>query len=656
MNQTTEPQFKNNPFITRDDVKSGLLGLLAPLAKLSSRGGARIKIGDTATHYDEHAAQLEGFARPLWGLASMLQGGDTCEFTEIWRKGFESGTNPECEEFWGFCRDKDQRMVEMSPIGFALATAPFAFWDPLSAQAKNNFQKWLLKINEKSMPDTNWLWFRVFANLGLKKIGAEYDHDRIQKDLKHLDTFYIGDGWSRDGPEGILQLDYYSSSFAIQTAQLLYAKIEGESDPGRAQEYKHRATLFALDFVHYFSKNGHCIPFGRSMIYRWAAVSFWSAVAYTELELPAPLTLGVVKGIILRHLRWWAKEESIFNFNDSLNIGYKYPNQFMTENYNSPGSPYWCCKAFFILALKNDHEFWKCSEQEYPSVWDGKIIPLAKPNHIVSHIGKHHFLLSSGQNCSYPIRATHAKYGKFAYSSSFGFSVPTGSFTLEQYGPDSVISISDDDGISFQQRRISTSAGIIEPAGDPVLHSFWSPFRDVTVETYLIPPNPINENWHLRAHKISTRREILVVEGGFAIYGQGRDGRHLGELCDVSLKYGEREIGANFVGCIEGIKGGLAVSKSGASGVRSLQFEGGRLLLSKEEVMRSDSNSNIMERRSVIPILTSKMQAQTTGWLVVGVYAFPSADGRVSASDISSWNDDPSIPEWLKLKIQEKVY
>ena len=58
---------------------------------------------------------------------------------------------------------------------------------------------------------------QVFANLGLSRVGSpRFDAKRMKADLDHLDTFYIGDGWSRDGPEGVVQLDYYSSSFAIQ--------------------------------------------------------------------------------------------------------------------------------------------------------------------------------------------------------------------------------------------------------------------------------------------------------------------------------------------------------------------------------------------------------------------------------------------------------
>ena len=84
---------------------------------------------------------------------------------------------------------------------------------------------------------------------------------------------------------------------------------------------------------------GRAIPFGRSMIYRFAVVSFWGALAYADVELPAPLTWGVVKGIVLRHFRWWQTQPDIWSPSGTLTIGYSYPNMYMAESYNSPGSP-----------------------------------------------------------------------------------------------------------------------------------------------------------------------------------------------------------------------------------------------------------------------------------------------------------------------------
>ena len=72
-----------------------------------------------------------------------------------------AGTDPESPEFWGNMEDLDQRMVESCPIGYTLAIASKDFWDPLTYKQKENVANWLGSMNDKEMPNTNWLWFRV---------------------------------------------------------------------------------------------------------------------------------------------------------------------------------------------------------------------------------------------------------------------------------------------------------------------------------------------------------------------------------------------------------------------------------------------------------------------------------------------------------------
>ncbi len=73
------------------------------------------------------------------------------------------------------------------------------------------------------------------------------------------------------------------------------------------------------------------------MIYRFAVVATFSAMAMADVAPPAPLQWGHVKGVVLRHLRWWSGMSDIFNSDGTLNIGYGYPNMNMTENYNGFG-------------------------------------------------------------------------------------------------------------------------------------------------------------------------------------------------------------------------------------------------------------------------------------------------------------------------------
>ena len=161
------PYVIQNEVKTRDDLASLLRILLDPLAAHTSPGGALLTLGATGTHYDERAAQLEGFSRPLWGLASLLAGGGAYDGVERWVRGFAAGTNPNHEEFWGEMRDRDQRMVECSAIGFSIAVAKEQLWDPLSDEAKGHFETWLGGMNSKQMPNTNWLWFRVSVYIGI---------------------------------------------------------------------------------------------------------------------------------------------------------------------------------------------------------------------------------------------------------------------------------------------------------------------------------------------------------------------------------------------------------------------------------------------------------------------------------------------------------
>lgn len=56
---------------------------------------------------------------------SLAIGEPSADFDDLfdtWRSGLAAGTDPNGDEFWGWTKGKDQRMVEMSAIGFALAT------------------------------------------------------------------------------------------------------------------------------------------------------------------------------------------------------------------------------------------------------------------------------------------------------------------------------------------------------------------------------------------------------------------------------------------------------------------------------------------------------------------------------------------------------
>ncbi|KAJ5084394.1 hypothetical protein NUU61_008973 [Penicillium alfredii] len=369
-------------------------------------------------------------------------------------------------------------------------------------------------------------------------------------------------------------------------------------------------------------------------------VAFWGALGFADVELPAPLTWGVVKGILLRHFRWWATQADIFNSDGTLNLGYSYANMSLTENYNSPGSPYWCCLSFVPLALPETHPFWAAPEEPYPSDDLPEVVALKYPKHIAVRCGGHSFLLSSGQACHYPVKATQAKYGKFAYSSAFGYSVPTGSYQLEQHAPDSMLALSEDGGEIWQTRRLALDARFEQPDPDglPTLVSSWNPWPDVEVETILIPPAQENGNWHLRAHRVRTGRALQTSEGAFAIYGCRSDnGRILGPL-------------SNHVDSSEGtvhdMRSALVVSSVGAVGIAELQSGIART----GRIVFADPNSNLLHGRTLLPSLAMNVVPGQECWFVSAVCALP--DQNRQRDWRSVWEQKPTIPGWLAKRMQ----
>lgn len=102
----------------RASMQELLRTVLDPLEPFFSPKKARVNCpGNTAVRFDQTASEVEGFCRPLWGLAALLEGGGDYHGTEWWIQGLKAAMDPESPEYWGYPRDNDQRMVEMCPLG-----------------------------------------------------------------------------------------------------------------------------------------------------------------------------------------------------------------------------------------------------------------------------------------------------------------------------------------------------------------------------------------------------------------------------------------------------------------------------------------------------------------------------------------------------------
>lgn len=577
--------FSDNPFQSRADVARAAANLFAPLLPYFSESGARVELSATSAHFDTAAAAMEGFARPLWGIAPLVAGGGDFAHWDIYRRGLAAGTDPDHPDYWGEIGDVDQRQVELAAIAFAILIVPQHVWDPLDDTARRNLIAYFQKARAHRFVDSNWRFFRVLIGLALARCGADIAPHDITGDLDALERFTLGKGWYRDGP--IRSADHYIP-FAFHYYGLIYSALG--NDPSRAEIYRARAGDFAQAMRHWYGPDGAALPFGRSLLYRFAHTGFWGALAYGGV---AALPWGEIKGYYLRNLRWWARQP-IFCRDGVLSIGYAYPNLMVSEGYNSAGSPYWAMKAFLPLALPETHPFW-ATEETAPLPF-AEPVALPEPGMVAQHLPGHISMLTAGQDYAHQWRGMAEKYCKFAYSTRYGFSIEADARHFGNVACDNALGFADD-GRHLRMRETNEDVRI---AGDR-LYARWRPYPDVLVESFTVPAG----DWHIRLHEVTTPRRLETVEGGFAI-----------------AKPDHRA----WTETVDGTKAEVA-TKSDVSVIAGYDTR-------QSLVMSPLSNTNVMAARTLVP--------QLRGTLEPGTHVLASA---ILARPVVAGETLPAVPE-----------
>lgn len=574
---------KNNSLRTRQDLVEVLLQICRPLKELYSPQCSMLYAGNTGVHYGEKSARMEGFARVLWALGPLFAGDNSAlpaamrleieDWLELYRKGLISGTKPESPEYWGDVYDYDQKMVEMAPIAIALSIAPEKLWNPLTEKQKANVYSWLDQVNDHAVHANNWRFFRILVNTMFRLRNLPFSEENLEDDFGVIEECYAGDGWYFDGNPG--QMDYYIP-FAIQFYGLIYAGLMKKKDPERTQRFEARAALFAKDFLCWFANDGSEIPFGRSLTYRFAHGAFFSALAFDGNEA---IPWGEVKSTVMGNLRFWLSKP-IFDAKGILTIGYGYPNLIMSERYNASGSPYWALKTFLLLALDEEHPFWKAEEKvpKLPSQ------VLQEKNHMLiarDESGAHVMAFVTGQHC-----ANHgncaAKYEKFVYSNRFGFSVSRGN-GLDDGAFDSTLAVSPA-GENFYRMRYGAEQFAVT---EDYTYTRYRITPQVRIESYIVPFMP----WHVRIHIIENDIAVDIADGAFSV-GIQPEFTVVPGMC--SGKYGSEQV-------IHTENSLFAAFPWGTSGIVSQS--GGEF-----ELVGAFPNTNLFSNTTVIPTFKTRLE------------------------------------------------
>jgi hypothetical protein len=388
----------------------------------------------------------------------------------LMQRALLEGTNPSNRHtYWGDIGHMDQRIVESADIAVALWMSRERVFYKMTPGEQEQIMTWLAQVDGKGTYTDNWILFTAMVQAVRLYLGFPSPIADLDNRLMQIDEFYRGDGWYVDGPTNEFEL-YNAWMFGWH--YLLWTWIDGGRRPDRREQVLARGRSFIDGFLHFFGSNGSYPAWGRSVVYRFAAVAPFSLGYFLNI---APDDPGLLRRVSSGCIRYFYEHGLFDPEAHYVRQGYHGDFPAAGEAYISPGSPYWCCHGLFALTFDRDDPFWTAVESPLPVEREDFELILPAPGFLVSgrrETGQVLLLNSrSGQEHDAPRHNYTAKYGKLAYSTHLPFNViPVGG----SYAPDAMICLTRD-GQAFGH-RLHTRAGEVAPGFS------WSKFDQVVAD------------------------------------------------------------------------------------------------------------------------------------------------------------------------------
>ena len=484
-------------------------------------------------HVGYECTRIEDLFRPLWGIAPLISDDELCitvdgkstKVRDFITEIIVDGTSPDSD------RRFDRDVTEVSVISFAnqcitelaayLIAVHFCkdtLWTPLTTETKDSIATWIHKYAMIALKDSwpnNHYWYPVFSIEILKELGY-YDSNAdeyMKKAYGELESLYVGNGWYCDGKE-FGRFDYYEA-WAHHAYTLLWTLIADKNAPeyeAKASEYRRRTSEFLKLYSHYFDEDGGMCAYGRSLSYRFAAVSVFGLAALAGCEMD----MGLAKSIILKNIDYFFSK-SIPTADGCFSCGYLYESTRFAENYASDGANTCYTEGFMCLLAGEDHPLWTAESAPLHIERGDYLVecPVDKLDFLIRgekdyggvtlfNNAIHYF-----QHKNSCFNDTCGYYSKFCYNSRSGFSIST----RDKAGFDNMISLCTEDlSMASLRGKICTLYSDKE-----LLVSYHIPFSndpDTKITTYLLP---LSKGYHARVHKVELSRPYQVREGGFCI-------------------------------------------------------------------------------------------------------------------------------------------
>jgi hypothetical protein len=478
--------------------------------------------------------QIEEIFRPLWGIVPILRereiefdvGGKMMTAASFVTEAMCEGTDensPRC--FDRFVTEKtaiafaNQAVTEIAGYLVAVYFAKDRFWDCIEKTKRDRIAAWIKNWSVIALRHSwanNHYWYPIICIEILKNLG--YDCAELEEDLKagydFLESLYCGEGWYRDGAFG--RFDYYEA-WTHHAYTLLWILIAEKNTPDyekRAAEYRRRSEKYLKYYSLFFDSDGGMAAYGRSISYRFAAVSPFGLAALAGCNID----LGLAKNIILKNTGYFF-ENVRMSSDGCFPCGYLYETTGIIETYTNEGTVTCFTEALMCLLAGEDHPLWKAEITPLPiekgdyiesCPLEGLEIVLAgnnKKNGVTLFNNSIHYYQDGFFGHRFNDMAGY--YSKFAYNSRAGFGISC----ADNVSSDNMISLYTPDGTMASHRRRIYNRGIV----DGVLISEHIPFSNdsgTVIKSWVLP---LADGFHVRVHRVTLKQPYIVVEGGFSV-------------------------------------------------------------------------------------------------------------------------------------------
>lgn len=255
-----------------------------------------------------------------------------------------------------------QQTVETCALVICLDICHEQIWDTYSKDEQDKIALFLADYAKGNTVPQNWRLFNMLDFAFLYKYGYEklVDRDIMRDHAQTILGYYAGDGWYRDGQ----CFDYYSC-WAFNVYAPIWNNWYGyENEPYIAERIDEHSNELMKTYSRQFDKDGFTNMWGRSNIYRMAAVSAFDGNFMTRNPSVDPgLARRISSGSLLQ---FFTRDDFLYKGVPSL--GFYKPFMPLVQGYSCAESPYWLGKAFLCLNLPADHPFWTAKENN--GIWD----------------------------------------------------------------------------------------------------------------------------------------------------------------------------------------------------------------------------------------------------------------------------------------------